>query len=150
MKYCILFFLSFLMVSCQLYDENGTHDAKKALTSWANAYFNFDYEKAMQYMTPESERWIRFAASNITEQDIDFIKSHNPQTQVQVLNSQLAESDTICKANIRVSNFIQLGFSTQDNQIIEHTDFQCQVVKRNGDWLVRMEGLPQSGRQNHD
>ena len=150
MKYYILFFLSFLMTGCQLQDGSGTSDADKALTSWADAYFNFNYEKALEYMTPESGRWIRFAASNITEQDVAFIKEQNPQTQIEIVNSQLSEADTVCNANIHVSHFIQLGFSAQDNQVVDGADFQIQLVKRNGNWLVRTEGLPRSGKQSRD
>ena len=150
MKYYILSFLSFLMISCHVYDKNGTHAAEKTLTTWAEAYFNFDYEKALKYTTSEGEQWIRFAASNITEEDVSFIKKQNPQTQIDILNSQLTEGDTVCNANIRVSHFIQLGLSPQDNRVIDHADFQVQLVKRGDEWLVRMEGLPQSGMRNHD
>ena len=151
MKYYIIIFLSFLIIGCQLQNDNSTDAADKALTSWANAYFNFNYEKALRYMTPESGQWIRFAASNITEQDIYFIKTQQDlQTQVEIINSQLAEGDSICNANIRISNFIQLGMSAHENQVIDHANFQIQLVKRDGDWLVRMEGLPRNGKQSRD
>lgn len=179
MKYYIFLLLTIFMISCQQQDETvqqqssncsatttnsllsklksllnnftgSKNDAEKALTAWANAYFNFDYEKVLKYTTPEGEQWIRFAASNITEQDIDFIKEQNLPTQINILNSQLTEGDTICNAKIRVSQFIQLGLSAQDHQVINHADFQIQLVKRGNEWLVRMEGLPQSGKRNHD
>ena len=179
MKYYIFLLLTIFMVSCQQQDETvqqqssnssatttnsllnklksllnsftgNKNDAEKALATWANAYFNFDYEKALKYTTPEGGQWIRFAASNITEQDVEFIKRQNSQTQIDILNTQQTESDTVCNANIRVSNFIQLGLSAHDNRVIDHADFHIQLVKRGGDWLVRMEGLPRSGMQNHD
>ena len=179
MKYYIFLLLTLFVASCQQQDKigadqssnwcapsselvltklksvltnftGGKNDAEKKLIIWANAYFNFDYEKALQHATPESEKWIRFAASNITEQDLDFITEQNPPTEIDILHSQMTESDTVCNANIRVSRFIQLGLSAQDNRVIDHADFQVQLVKRGDDWLVRMEGLPQSGMRNHD
>lgn len=179
MKYYIFLLLTLFVASCQQQDKigadqssnwcapsselvltklksvltnftGGKNDAEKKLIIWANAYFNFDYEKALKYTTSEGEQWIRFAASNITEEDVSFIKEQNPQTQIDILNSQLTEGDTVCNASIRVSHFIQLGLSPQDNRVIDHADFQVQLVKRGDEWLVRMEGLPQSGKQSRD
>ena len=150
MKYYILLFMTFLMGGCQVQDDHGKSAAEKSLTSWANAYFNFDYEKALKVMTPESGQWLRFTASNITQEDVDFIKQHDAQTQVEILNSQITEGDSICNAYIRVSNFIQLGNTAQDDQMIDTDEFLIQLVKRDGDWLVKTEALPRSGKQSRD
>ena len=179
MKYYIFLLLTLFVASCQQQDKigadqssnwcapsselvltklksvltnftGGKSDAEKALISWANAYFNFNYEKAMQHTTPESEKWIRLAASNITEQDVSFIREQNPPTQIEILNHQQTENDTVCNTYIRVSKFIQLGLLPQDNRVIDQAIFHIQLVNRSNEWLVRMEGLPQSGKQSRD
>lgn len=150
MRYYFLLFMTFLMAGCLVQDDHGKSAAEESLASWANAYFNFDYEKALKMMTPESGQWLRFAASNITQQDIDFIKQHEEHTQVEVLNSQIVEGDSLCNAYIRVSNFIQLGNTAEDNLVIDKDEFLIQLVKRDGDWLVKTEALPQSGKQSRD
>ncbi len=149
MKYYILSFMLFFMASCQSSGDSNTNAIDKSLSTWAEAYFNFDYEKAMKYMTPESGKWIRYAASNITENDISFIKTQNKQTRIEIIDHQL-QGDTLCYATIRVSDFVQLGVEAQDNKAIDQADFYIKLVKRDGDWLVRTEGLPRSEKQSRD
>lgn len=150
MKYYYPLFLTLLLVACQPNNDNSAEGADKVLNEWADAYFNFDYKKAMEYMTPESGKWIRFAASNITEKDIEFIKAHEVATQINIHDGQITEGDTIYNAKIHVSNFIQLGIDADHNQVIDEDDFHVQLVKRSGDWLIRTEGLPRSGKQSRD
>jgi hypothetical protein len=149
MKYCYSLFLGVLLASCQL-ENNGFNDADNALNKWAEAYFNFDYKEAMGYMTPESAKWIRFAASNITEKDVEFIRSQDKNTVIHITDRQDVVNDTLYNATIHVSNFIQLGIGEGNNQMIDEADFDIQMVKRDGEWLVRMEGLPRSGKQSRD
>ena len=99
MKYCYSLFLGVLLASCQL-ENNGFNDADNALNKWAEAYFNFDYKEAMGYMTPESAKWIRFAASNITEKDVEFIRSQNQNTVIHITDRQDVVNDTLYNATI--------------------------------------------------
>lgn len=149
MKY-LLTFLSFLLVGCQLFNEGTPDAAENTVASWANAYFNYDYEEALKYMTPESEKWIRFTASNITEKDVDFISQQNNKATADVQSRQIAEGDTIGTVNIRVSNYVQLGAIGKENEVINEGIFSVQVVKRSGKWQVRMEAPLRNEKQSRD
>lgn len=144
MKYYLLSIILLLLNSCQLYNDNDTEVIDKALSKWAEAYFNYDYSKAIEYMTPESEKWIRFAASNITQQDIDFLNKHQKDVKVEIVDRYIMNGDTTCSARIRVSDYVQLGFVGQESQITDQSEYQITLTKRNGKWLVKMEGQPQS------
>ena len=139
----------FLLAGCQLHDDNSPNAVDKPLNAWAEAYFTFNYEDALEYMTPESEKWIRFAATNITEKDIDFIKGQNNVVKIEILDRQIT-ADTTCVSRIRVSDFVQLGFVGQDSKVVDKSEFQIPLVNRDGKWLVRMEGPLQSGKQSRD
>ena len=150
MKYYYTLFLGLLLTSCQLHDENSETAVDVAAKEWAEAYFNFDYKEALKYMTPESGQWIRFAASNISEEDISFIKEHGVETKINITDSQMSENDSLCQTRIRVSDFIQLGMDPEESRVIDEADFLIQLVKRNDKWLVKTEGLPQSEMQSLD
>ena len=150
MKYYFFLFMLFLLTNCQLQDNNSPESVDKPLSAWAEAYFNFDYKEALEYMTPESEKWIRFTATNITQQDIDFIKEQGKTPRIEILNRHILADDTTCTASIRVSDFVQLGFVGKDNKVVDQAEYQITLVKHNGEWLVRMEGQPQSERQSRD
>ena len=146
MKYYLLFALAFVFNSCQLGDEHASDAVDKPLMAWAEAYFGFDYEEALDYMTPESEKWIRFAASNITEKDVSFINEHNKGAKVEIVDRYIMAGDTTCSARIRVSDFVLLGFVGQENKVIDNAEYQVTCVKRDDKWKVRMEGPLQSGK----
>ena len=146
MKYYLLFAIVFLCAGCQLHDDNSLEAIDDSLTTWAEAYFAYDYEKSLEYLTPESEKWIRFAASNITEQDIRFINEHNKGVKVTIIDRHVMAGDTACAAMIRVTDYAQLGFADQDDKVIDQAEYQVTLVKRNGKWLVKMEGPLQSGK----
>ena len=146
MKYYLLFALAFLLNSCQLTDANSSEAVDKPLLAWAEAYFGFDYKEALDYMTPESEKWIRFAASNITEKDVSYINEHNQEAKVEIVDRYMMAGDTTCSARIRVSDFVQLGFIGEDSKVIDQAEYQVTLVNRDGKWLVRMEGPLQSGK----
>ena len=150
MKYYLLSFLVFLLMGCQLIDGKSENAVDKSLENWADAYFNFHYQDAMEYITPESGKWIRFAASNITEQDVDFIKKQDKDTHVEIIDRHIMAGDSMCTARIRVSNYIQLGNMGQESKQIDNAEFQVILVNRNGKWLVRMEGLPRNEMQSLD
>jgi len=150
MKYYLLFALVFLLGSCHLNDDNSPNAVDKPLNAWAEAYFGFDYEEALDYMTPESEKWIRFAASNITEKDVAFINEHNKGANMEIIDRYMMTGDTACSARIRVSDFVQLGFVGQENKVIDQAEYQITLVKRDDKWKVKMEGPLQSGKQSRD
>ena len=146
MKYYLLFALALIVDSCQLYDENAVDAVDKPLKAWSEAYFGFDYEEALDYMTPESGKWIRFAATNITEKDVSFINEHNKGAKVEIIDRQMMPGDTTCSARIRVSDFVLLGFVEQENKVIDVAEYQITLAKRDGEWQVKMEGPLQSGK----
>ncbi|MBQ8715398.1 MAG: hypothetical protein IJ552_09370 [Prevotella sp.] len=150
MKYYLLFALVFLLGSCQISDNDTLDAVDKPLSTWAEAYFGFDYEEALDYMTPESEKWIRFAASNITEKDVAFINEHNRNVKTEIIDRYIMAGDTSCSARIRVSDFVQLGFVGQEDKVINQAEYQITLVKRDDKWKVKMEGPLQSGKQSRD
>ncbi|MBP3775981.1 MAG: hypothetical protein J6I37_03230 [Prevotella sp.] len=150
MKYYLLFALVFLLGSCQVSDNDTLDAVDKPLSTWAEAYFGFDYEEALDYMTPESEKWIRFAASNITEKDVAFINEHNRNVKTEIIDRYIMAGDTSCSARIRVSDFVQLGFVGQEDKVIDQAEYQITLVKRDDKWKVKMEGPLQSGKQSRD
>ena len=119
----LLFFLTAItMASCNAGFE-GDDAALKVATDWADAYFNCDFHEAATFATPESDKWLRFAASNTTEQDLQTLEG---------------------KATATADDYFSPA------QIQEEGTFLITVVKRDGKWKVRMEDLPQSEKQSRD
>lgn len=43
--------------------------------SFAVNYYNWHFEKALRFCTPESEKWLRFTASNVHQADVDSLRA---------------------------------------------------------------------------
>ena len=62
--------LSILFYACSGVSNNHRRQVRQEVETFAQAYFNFNFSVALDHCSKESGRWIRFAASNITAEDI--------------------------------------------------------------------------------
>ena len=143
----LLFFLTAItMASCNVGFE-GDDAALKVATDWADAYFNCDFHEAATFATPESDKWLRFAASNTTEQDLQTLEGKATATADDYFT---VANDTLRIVTLHVKNFLKPVAVGSPAQIQEEGTFLITVVKRDGKWKVRMEDLPQSEKQSRD
>ena len=126
-------------------DEN---EAERVVHQWGEAYFNYQFKQALDYVTPESERWMRFAASNVTQEDLNALQKNGQA--VVTLDGYYAGSDTTGTAYLNVSNWLRTDSIGRAGSRQDQASFQVSLVKRDSRWMVRMEGLPRSERQSHD
>ena len=134
------------MASCNIGQE-GDDVALNVATDWADAYFNCDFHEAASYATAESERWLRFAASNTTEQDLQTVKGGATADADDYFT---VANDTLRVVTLHVRDFPKPVAVGEPAQLQEEGTFLVTVVKRDGKWKVRMEGLPRSEKQSRD
>ena len=134
------------MASCNIGQE-GDDVALNVATDWADAYFNCDFHEAASYATAESERWLRFAASNTTEQDLQTVKGGATADADDYFT---VANDTLRVVTLHVRDFLKPVAVGEPAQLQEEGTFLVIVVKRDGKWKVRMEGLPRSEKQSRD
>ena len=137
------------MSSC---DFTSDHDQEsiEAAVCWAEAYFNYDFHKAEEYATPESGRWLKFAASNTTEHDLQLVQQNENGATVEVEDFFPEANDTLRVVSLKVSNYVSSTLPAESAQLVDEGVFNITTVLRDGKWLVKMEGLPQSEKQSRD
>ena len=141
MKQLLLFMAAALMAGCDA-ATGSDQGARDAAGAWADAYFNCDFKDAKGYVTDDSQKWLHFAASNTTEQDLKQLKETGG---ARVTVSDIDEAnDTTRLVTLTVSNVLTA------TGVAQEATFHVTVVKRDAGWQVRMEGLPQSGMQSRD
>ena len=146
MKPFFLCCLVLLAAACDLH-EGSDREAMDAAGEWADAYFNADYHAAEALSTPESRRFLAFAASNTTQHDLDLLK----ETPAEVAVDDILEAnDTLRVVTLKVNHYLQPTLLGQSARQQEEGEFHVTVVKRDTRWLVKMEGLPRSERQSRD
>ena len=145
MKLLLLFFAAILMAGCVM-GMDGDQQAKKAAEAWADAYFNCDYKDASGYVTPESQKWLQYAASNTTADELKMLKEAGG-AQVSAEDSFDEANDTMRLVTLNVSNSLK---TAKTPELAKDGTYKVVVVKRADTWKVRMAGQPRNEKQSHD
>lgn len=148
-RFFLFMLLTIAAMACHFDNQDGSEQADLAVTEWAEAYFNCQFEKAARLVTPESRKWLRFAATNITEKDIEVLRALDAGATV-ILVSCEQENDTTWAAVVDVEHFLLTDSLDQGGHMADEGTFRVNVVERNQRMYVKMEGLPQNGMHNPD
>ena len=82
----------FSLSGCEPHE--GSEDQLKAdVDSFANNYFNWHFPKAVKYCTQESERWLRYAASNVNETDVELLRQKPEDASIEITDLILVMKD---------------------------------------------------------
>lgn len=140
--------LLILFHSCS--DMPKTKDDEEIITvtdNFASCYFNFNFMKAKLFCTPESEKWLKFSASNITQEDIEIL--NNLPKGASCEPGEIRHiNDTSAIADCNVSDFLRIDTLGKPGEVTRHGMYKIPVIKRNGKWMVKMEGPLQSEKQS--
>ena len=147
MKKYLILSLTLALTACNMM-QNDDNQATAIAIEWGEAFFNCDYHAAEALSTPDSRRWLQFAASNTTQQDLDLLKQH--AAEVEATDFFPEANDTLRVVELAVRNSVKPTIAGEQPSQIEKAMFRTTVVKRNGSWLVRMASLPRSEKQSRD
>ena len=136
---CSCAFLALAAMSCQPH-EGSEKQLKEDIDSFATYYYNWHFEQAVKYCTPESEKWLRFAASNVHPADILHAKKEDATIEIQDID--FLDDEVSANVNITVSNFLQMDTIGTEAHHVSQATFQLPMTIHNGKWKVKLEQLP--------
>ena len=91
----ILFlFVCAALTACDETTGKGQDVTQHVVAAWADAYFNYDFRRAQKYVTPESRKWLQFAATNVTQDDVDILRAQDEGATVTVSNYEETDDST--------------------------------------------------------
>ena len=131
-------------------ESDSEQQLKERATTFATLYFNWQFSKALSFCTPESQKWLRYAASQVCQNDIDTLRSKEVAATVHVANIQYAESDTLATVRLLVSDCWYMGNSDMQGTYLPQAEFTLPAVCRHVQWLIKMEGLPRNEKKSRD
>lgn len=124
-----------LLCGCTGDGHKDDNEVNATINSFASAYFNYDFKKAMLCVTPESERWLRFSASNVIEEDVELLRAQTEGATHEVENISYP-SDTVAVVRCRIENYLKRDTLGRAGHVVKKGRVNIKVVKRNGQWLV--------------
>lgn len=96
----------------------------------------------VKYCTKESERWLRYAASNVNETDVELLRQKPEDASIEITDIDFDDDETSATVTLTVHNFLQMDSIGQDPQLIEQADFQLPMCMEKGLWKIKLDKLP--------
>ena len=103
MKKFLLMTAAVLITACQG-GIGGDEEALEVAERWGEAWFNCDYHDAADYCTPESEQWLRMAASNTTDEELQLLRDTESGAQADADDYFTIANDTLRIVTLHVSH----------------------------------------------
>lgn len=129
-----------LFVSCGSCFHREEDGACEAVDSFSAAYFNWQFGKAIHYVDGGSERWLVYAASQVTQEDIDSLRAMPEGASVEV--KDVAYGDSLAMATVEVSNFLAFDSIGKAPHVVGKATYKLPVRRAGGHWKVVLDGLP--------
>ncbi|WP_278372752.1 hypothetical protein [Segatella bryantii] len=153
-KYCLLIIIIALCMiftnSCSEKELSKEELLIAQVDSFANYYYNWRFKDAMPYCTSTSEKWLKYASSNVHDVDIDTLRNQTEGASCEIEDVEINENTNTATVKITVKNFLQMDTIGTSCHMINEGSFTLQAIYINRNWKIRMEGLPQNEKQNHD
>lgn len=130
----VLFAGVLLMLSCSYSEEK---DIEQSVVGFAQNYFNLRYKKALDACTPESEKWVRFKATNITQEDVDVYNSKRDTAECDVESIDL-DGDK-ATAVVEVRQFLNCDSIGKPATICPNAKFKFELKKQGEKWMVDVQ-----------
>ena len=128
------------------HDRTPDEDPTLVADSFAEAYFNYDFSKALGYCTPESGRWIRFAASNIYAADVEALRGMASGATVEIDDVDDGDTDSTAVATVNVDGYLQRDTIGRPGRVMGAQTYRLPLVRRDGKWQVNLTALPREVR----
>lgn len=146
--FCLVISLS--LSSCENKKDNkDINDITTATDDFASTYFNYRLKEASKYCTDESVTWLKFVASNISQDDINLLRQQDEGAYHEVTDVEIT-NDTSANVECKVYNFMKLDTLGQNGTITKQALYKINLVKRGGKWLIKMGGPLRSEMRSHD
>lgn len=129
-----------LVMACGGASRDEKEKIEHEIQGFSEAYFNFRLHDAAGYCTADSKKWIMYFASNITEHDLETLRSKESDATVRVTDIRFNEADSTGTACITVSNAMILDSIGKPGRVADEAEYKLNFVCNNGRYRVRMAG----------
>ena len=137
-RFLFVIFATMLLTGCF---QHGENDAREAVDSFSVAYFNWRFADAMPFVTPQSTRWLRFAAAQVNQEDVDSLRAKRYAADVKV-DGISSVDDTTKLATVIVRDFIAMDSIGRSPRAVPVDTFHIPVALTSGYWRVKLSRLP--------
>lgn len=134
-------FLSMFSLFWSSCGHGGENSADDVADSFSVAYFNWRFVDAQHFATKTSQRWLSYAASQVTQEDVDSLRKMLSGAETNVEDVDYKD-DTTAIAVVKVRGFLAMDSIGKAPRIIDEKKFTLPLSLVGDKWLVNLKGLP--------
>lgn len=138
--------LVFLTMVGSCGNRTNNEQAAACADSFAINYFNWNFNGAARFCTPESVRWLQFAASQVTLADIDTLRVKAHGADVEITDMTMNSDESQADISLTVTDFMTPAAIGHGAEAMARQTFKLAAVRVGDGWKIKMEDLPRSER----
>jgi hypothetical protein len=132
---CISLTAMLILTACS---AKETEQIEQNATAFASAYYNFRFNNALALCTKESEKWIRFQASNVRQDDLNVYNNMTDSAQCTVADISI-DNDSSATVTMDVRNYIQTDSIYRNGKVGQKALVVLKMKKKSDKWLVSLD-----------
>lgn len=133
-----------VLSSCGSRFNDGESGLREAVDSFSIAYFNWRFKDAAKYVDQGSMPWLDYAASQVSQEDVDSLKAMVEGASVEVKDVEGSGSYRV--ATVEARGFLSFDSIGRPPRIVYKATFQLPVNKVGESWKVVLRSLPRQVR----
>lgn len=114
---------------------------EKPLEAFCTSYFNWRFQQAVPYCTDASQRWLRYAASQVNSSDVERLRAQQEGATFTLGDISYNEGGDSAWVEVTVNNFLQMDTLGKAAQPMDEAHYQVPMVRQKGQWRVTLSGL---------
>lgn len=139
--FCVMGAGLFCASGCQMH-EGSESQLKEDADSFATYYYNWHFEKAAKYCSSESEKWMRYAASNVHPADIDLLHNKPQDATIEIQEVSFGDDEVSAVVCLEVKDFYRTDTIGKEAHLVKQAAIQLPMTFHDGLWKVALKELP--------
>ena len=135
---------------CACTDHKNEEQLRDTANAFAQTYFNWQFNDALAHCTTSSQRWISYVASQVTQDDVDKLRSAEQGARSEIKEINYQEGDSVANVVMKVENFLSMDSIGAVGHFVESATYTLQLVQLNKQWKVKLTELPRPDSPHHD
>lgn len=142
LKIAILVVSALSLCACQ--GTRGKKQLRDEAREFADAFYNYQFDKCLQHCTPESEPWLRFAASNVHEADVRLLSAQETDATVEIDDISIDDGDSSATVHMTIHDFLAMDTVGKAGHMVGTATVSLPMTRRNGQWKISLTSFPKT------
>ena len=126
-------------------NNDSEKQIKEVANNFSSAYFNWKFADAAKYVSYTSRRWLVYASSQVTQQDVDSLRAMTEGATLTIDNVSYENNGSQAKVKVIVSNYLLMDSIGIAPRVCQHGEYEIPLSYDGKEWKVTLSA-PLRGR----